>query len=138
MGWQHRLHRGRGKEAAMQWSEEGSKRNLVGPAFSGQALFRRIPSHKGEPGKTIAKPLESPKRGKTFLPPVLFILDFSGYACERLRFFASEGRRRGALVCLHLGSVFLWELDRGCGLNETGHSFLCNKIPVHIPHGERG
>ena len=40
-------------------------------------------------------------------------------------------------MCLHLGSAFLWKLDRGCGLNEIGHSFLCNKSLVHIPHGER-
>ena len=37
------------------------------------------------------------------------------------------------LVFLHLGSAFLWELDRGRGLNGIGHRFLRKKNPVYIP-----
>ena len=29
--------------------------------------------------------------------------------------------------------MFLWERDRGRGLNEMGHSFFCNKSPVRVP-----
>ena len=47
-----------------------------------------------------------------------------------------ESRRLGASVFLHLGSAFLWELDRGRGLNEIRHTFPCNKSPVHIPTGQ--
>ena len=48
------------------------------------------------------------------------------YLCKR-------GRRLSALALLHLGSAFLWEPDRGRGLNEIGRSHLCNRSPVHIP-----
>ena len=44
-----------------------------------------------------------------------------------------ESRRPDALFFLHLDSAFLWERDRGRGLNEIGHSFFCNKSPVPIP-----
>ena len=47
-----------------------------------------------------------------------------------------ESRKFGALVFLHLGSAFLSELDRGPGLNETGHSFPSNKNPVHMRSGD--
>ena len=36
------------------------------------------------------------------------------------------------MVFSHLSSAFLCERDRGRGLNEIGHSFLCNKGPVHV------
>ena len=45
----------------------------------------------------------------------------------------SETTRLGALVFWHLGSAFFWERDTGRGLNEMGHSFVCNKSPVHVP-----
>ena len=46
--------------------------------------------------------------------------------------FAQESRRLGTLVFLHLDSAFLWERDKSLGLNEIGHSFLCNESPVHL------
>ena len=47
--------------------------------------------------------------------------------------FTLESGRLGTLVLLHLGSACLWKLDRGRGLNEVSHSFLCSKSPARLP-----
>ena len=34
---------------------------------------------------------------------------------------------------LHPGLAFVWEVNRGRGVNEIGHSFLCNMSQVYTP-----
>ena len=56
---------------------------------------------------------------------------------EQPQLLTRETRRLGVLALSHLGSAFLWELDRGRGSNETGLGFFCDKSPVHIPTWHR-
>ena len=56
---------------------------------------------------------------------------------EQPQLLTRETRRLGVLALSHLGSAFLWELERGRGLNETGLGFFCDKSPVHTPAWHR-